>query len=126
VRERERAEIVLLRLDGLSVNQVAEQLKTTAKRVSTWARRFERQGLSGLEEAAGRGRKPSISVHKIERIVSEVTRPPKTRKRWSVRSMGRHVGVSHSTVQRIWSKNELKPHVIKTFKLSNDPHFEAK
>ncbi|MFO1083553.1 MAG: IS630 family transposase [Reyranellaceae bacterium] len=126
VRERERAEIVLLRLDGLSVNKVAEQLKTTAKRVSTWARRFERQGLAGLEEAAGRGRKPSISVHKIERIVSEVTRPPKTRKRWSVRSMGRHVGVSHSTVQRIWSKNELKPHVIKTFKLSNDPYFEAK
>jgi hypothetical protein len=29
-------------------------------------------------------------------------------------------------VQRIWSKSELKPHVIKTFKLSSDPNFEAK
>ena len=40
--------------------------------------------------------------------------------------MGRHAGISHSTVQRIWVKNELKPHVTKTFKLSNDPKFEEK
>ena len=40
--------------------------------------------------------------------------------------MGRHAGVSHSTVQRIWSKNGLKPHVVKKFKLSNDPEFEKK
>jgi len=36
--------------------------------------------------------------------------------------MGRHAGLSHSTVQRIWSKNGLKPHVVRTFKLSNDPN----
>ena len=40
--------------------------------------------------------------------------------------MGRYNGVSHSTVQRIWSKNGLKPHVVKKFKLSNDPEFEKK
>ena len=40
--------------------------------------------------------------------------------------MGRHAGMSHSTVQRIWVKNELKPHVTKTFKLSDDPKFEEK
>ena len=40
--------------------------------------------------------------------------------------MGRHVGISHSTVQRIWSKNELKLHITRTFKLSNDPQFEEK
>ena len=43
-----------------------------------------------------------------------------------MRSTGRHNGISHSTVQRIWSKNGLKPHVVKTFKLSNDPEFEEK
>jgi hypothetical protein len=40
--------------------------------------------------------------------------------------MGRHTGISHSKVQRIWSKNGLKPHVVKTFKLSTDPKFEEK
>jgi hypothetical protein len=39
--------------------------------------------------------------------------------------MGRHVGISHSTVQRSWAKNDLKPHITKTFKLSNDPQFEG-
>lgn len=102
VRERERAEIILLRLEGLGVAEIALRLKTTAKRVSTWSKRFETRGLAGLEEAAGRGRKPSIPTKKVDRVVTEVTRPPKGRKRWSVRSMGRHAGVSHSTVQRIW------------------------
>lgn len=126
VRERERAEIILLRLEGVSVAEIAVRLNTTAKRVSVWSKRFEMRGLAGLEEAAGRGRKPSIPAKKIDRVVTEVTRPPKGRKRWSVRSMGRHVGISHSTVQRIWSKNDLKPHVTRTFKLSNDTDFEQK
>lgn len=126
VREKRRAEIILLRLEGISVTEVAARLETTAKRVSTWSKRFEAQGLDGLEDAPGRGRTPSIPAKRVERVVTEATRPPKNRKRWSVRSMGRHAGVSASSVYRIWSKNDLKPHIIKTFKLSNDPKFEEK
>lgn len=126
VREQERASIILLRMKGVSVETAAEELGTTAKRVSTWSKRFENQGLAGLDDKPRRGRRPSISEAKVARVVGEVTRPPKGRKRWSVRSMGRHVGISHSTVQRIWSKNELKPHITRTFKLSNDPRFEEK
>lgn len=126
VREKRRAEFILLRLDGIGVTEVAAQLKTTAKCVSTWSKRFETHGLDGLEDAPGRGRKPSIPAKKVERVVTEATRPPKSRNRWSVRSMGRHAGVSASSVYRIWSKNDLKPHVTRTFKLSNDPKFEEK
>jgi transposase len=126
VREQDRANIVLLRLDGLGVEAVAKRLGTTPKRVSAWSKRFEENGLDGLEDKSGRGRRPSVPEAKVACVVSEVTRPPKGRNRWSVRSMGRHAGMSHSTVQRIWVKNELKPHVIKTFKLSNDPKFEEK
>ena len=126
VREQERASIILLRMKGVSVETVAEELDTTAKRVSIWSKRFENQGLAGLDDKPGRGRRPSISEAKVARVVGEVTPPPKGRKRWSVRSMGRHVGISHSTVQRIWWKNELKPHITRTFRLSNDPQFEEK
>jgi transposase len=125
-RDRFRANIILLRLEGLKIESVAKRLKASMPTVSTWSARFETHGLDGLKDKAGRGRKPSIPQKKIERVVAEVTRPPKNRKRWSVRSMGRHAGISHSTVQRIWSKNGLKPHVVKTFKLSNDPQFEEK
>jgi len=126
VRDGERAEIILLRLDGVGVVAAAEQLKTTPKRVSTWSKRFEKAGLAALNDKPGRGRKPSIPEAKIARVVTEATRPPKGRSRWSIRSMARHAGISPSSVQRIWSKNELKPHRIKTFKLSNDPKFEEK
>jgi len=118
VREQQRASIVILRAKGMSVSAVAEKLGTTAKRVSIWSKRFASHGLAGLEDKRGRGRRPSIPAAKVARVIDEATRPPKGRERWSVRSMGRHVGISHSTVQRIWSRNDLTPHITKTFKLS--------
>jgi transposase len=124
VRDRERAEIILLRLDGVGVEAVAERLKTTSKRVSLWSGRFEALGLKGLNDKPGRKR--SIPNAKVARVVTEATRPPKSKTRWSIRSMSRHAGISASSVQRIWSKNDLKPHRVKTFKLSNDPKFEEK
>jgi transposase len=125
-RDRFRAKIILLPLEGLRIEDVAERMNASMPVVSKWSSRFERQGLDGLEDKPGRGRKTSIPAARIERVITEVTRPPKGRTRWSVRSMGRHAGVSHGTVQRIWSKNDLKPHVVKTFKLSNDLKFEEK
>ncbi len=126
VRDRERALMILARLDRLSVTAVAEKLGTTAKRVSTWTRRFEKMGLAGLDEKAGRGRPRSIPEAKVARVITEATRAPRTRVRWSLRTMAKHAGVSASSVQRIWSSNDLKPHVTKTFKVSNDPKFEEK
>lgn len=126
VRDRERADMILRRIEGMSVDAVARQLNTTPKRVSQWCVRFEAEGLAGLAERPGRGRKASIPEAKVARVITEATRPPDGRTRWSIRSMSRHAGVSASSVQRIWSNNDLKPHRLKTFKLSNDPNFETK
>ena len=125
-RERFRAKIILLRLDGLKIEDVAARMKTSMRTVSIWSSRFEKAGLEGLADKGGQGRKPSLPAAKIARVITEATRPPKSRSRWSVRSMARHAGLSHSTVQRIWAKNDLKPHLTRTFKLSNDPNFEEK
>ena len=125
-RERFRAGIILCRLDGVGIKEVAERLNTSARTVSIWSSRFERLRLSGLDDKDGRGRKPSLPEDKVSRVITEVTRPPKGQTRWSVRTMARHAGISHSTVQRIWVRNELKPHIVRTFKLSNDPKFEEK
>ena len=113
VRDRGRADIVLLRLDGLGVEVVARRLNTTPKRVSLWSRRFETSGLDGLADKPGRGRKPSIPAPKVARVITEATRPPKGKRRWSIRSMSRHAGISASSVQRIWSRNDLKPHRLR-------------
>ena len=77
--------------------------------------------------ADGRGRKPVLSQAEIDEIV-DLTRnsKPKGLTHWSVRTMAEQVGVSSATVQRIWSARGLKPHLVKSFKLSGDPRFEEK
>ena len=94
VRDRERAKITLLRLEGLGVEAVAERLNTTPKRVSLWSVRFAGSGLDGLADQPGRGRKASIPEPKVARVLTEATRPPQGRSRWSIRSMSRHTGIS--------------------------------
>ena len=125
-RESERAEIILLRAAGFGQQAVAEELDCSSLMVSKWTARFRREGLAGLEDKAGRGRKPSLPSEVLERAITNVNRPPKGRERWSTRSMAKKLGISHTSVQRVWKANELKPHQTKIFKASNDPCFEEK
>ena len=121
-----RARIVLLRAEGRSQLGTAAEVGVSRPAVIRWERRFAALGLAGLEDAPGRGRKPSIPDAKKEKLITLATRPPPNRTRWSVRSMARAAGVSPASVQRIWAANELKPHLTRTFKLSRDPQFESK
>jgi transposase len=121
-----RARIVLLRAQGRTQLGTAAEAGVSRPAVIRWERRFSSLGLAGLDDAPGRGRKPSIPDAKKEKLIAQATQPPPNRTRWSVRSMARQVGVSPASVQRIWAANEIKPHLTRTFKLSRDPHFEAK
>ena len=94
--------------------------------MNKWSHRFELEGLDGLADRKGRGRKATIEPEKINRVISEATRPPAPRNRWSVRKMAREVGISPDSVHRIWKANEIKPHLTHQFKISNDPQFERK
>jgi len=125
-RESERAEIVLLRAEGLKQTEVASRLGCSSVKVSKWTSRFRRDGLEGLIDKPGRGRKPTLDPGQVETVVTMANRPPENRERWSVRSMAKEAGISRSSVQRIWKANDLKPHRLEVFKVSNDPDFEEK
>jgi transposase len=125
-RDSERAEIILLRAEGLKQEEVASRLGCSSVKVSKWTSRFRRGGLGALADKSGRGRKPSLDARRIETVVTKANRPPESRERWSVRSMAEEAGISRSSVQRIWKANDLKPHRMETFKVSNDPNFEEK
>jgi transcriptional regulator with XRE-family HTH domain len=125
-RDHRRAWIILNRADGLSQQETARKAGVGRRVVIHWEQRFRQAGLAGLSEAKGRGRKEQIAAPIREKIIVGATQPPKYRTRWSVRTMAKEVGVSKATVQRLWSANAIKPHVTRTFKLSNDPHFEKK
>src|SRR5450756_915852 len=127
-REVQRAKVLLLAADGVANSQIAAKVGVTPVTVRSWRDRFASEGLAKLGQVRqGRGRKPGISVEKVEEIVRlTMHEKPSGATHWSCRSMAKAVGVSPATVQRIWSGRGLKPHLVKTFKLSNDPQFEEK
>ena len=127
-RQVQRAEALLLAADGVANTRIAEQVGVNPSTVRAWRTRFAEEGLAKLGTVrAGRGRKSTIAQDTIEEIV-ELTRnsKPAGQTHWSCRTMAARVGVSSATVQRVWAARGLKPHLVKTFKLSNDPRFEEK
>ena len=125
-RDSLRAAIVLRRAEGVKQVQVAKELGVSVACVNKWSQRFERDGLEGLDDAKGRGRPTSLPADKVEEVITRATKPPKPRTRWSVRTMAKAVGMSPDSVHRIWQANDIKPHLVEIFKLSNDKHFEEK
>ncbi len=125
-RDALRARIVLLRAEGHKETKVAASIGVSVTTVSLWSRRFEQSGLEGLDDQPGRGRKPWLDPKKVSKVITEVTRPPKGSQKWSTRTMAAATGMSHQSVHSIWKKNDLKPHLVRTFKISNDPKFEEK
>ena len=123
-----RAKIVLAAAAGKLNQEIAVDLQTLRKTVSLWRTRFAAERLAGIEKDAPRsGRTPSIPTKTIELILHKTTQDkPKAATHWSTRTMAKAVGVSKATVQRVWAANGLKPHLVKTFKLSNDPQFAEK
>ncbi len=123
-----RAQALLLAADGVANTQIAERVGVSVVTVRAWRERFAQAGLADLGVVRqGRVRKPSISPDKVEAIVhATLHEKPEGETHWSCRSMARAQGVSPATVQRIWSARGLKPHRVRTFKLSNDKRFEEK
>jgi transposase len=127
-RQVQRAQALLLAGDGVANTQIAYRVGVKSATVRAWRTRFAEEGLAKLcNVRAGRGRKSTIPQATIEEIV-ELTRnsKPVGQTHWSCRTMAERVGVSPATVQRVWAARGLKPHLVTTFKLSNEPRFEEK
>jgi len=128
VRLAQRSKMILLAAVGTPDLKIAAELGVMRQTVARWRGRFLRQGLAGIEKDAPRpGRKPQISAKRVRQIVRMTTRDkPRDATHWSTRSMAQAAGISEASVRRIWKKHGLKPHLLRTFKLSNDPLFAEK
>ncbi len=126
VRDRQRAEIVLLSAQGLTQGEVAAQAGVSRAAVNRWVGRFAGQRLQGLRDRPGRGRRPRLAPAAVRRVLEEAVTPPSHLGRWSCRTMARAAGISPASVQRLWAANDIKPHLSRTFKLSTDKRFEEK
>ena len=125
-RTARRARIILRAAEGAAHVEIAAELGVAVPTVLLWRRRFKEQGLAGLADAAHPGRPRTYGREVRERILAETLSPPEGMTHWSRVRMARQVGVSASTVGRVWHEERLKPHRTETFKFSRDPELVAK
>mgnify|MGYP001574015787 CR=1 FL=1 len=124
----QRARIIQMAAEGVLSQDIARGLRICRPTVQLWRQRFLALRLPGLQKDAPRpGRIPQISAQKIAAVVNATLHErPANATHWSTRSMAKAQGLSEATVRRIWRRHGLKPHLIKTFKLSRDPAFVEK
>ncbi len=127
-RQVERARIVPMAANGELDVTIAAKLGITNQKAARWRARFLALGLSGLEKDAPRpGRTPSIPSSLVKAVIQRTTQErPAHATHWSTRMMAAEVGISEASVRRIWKAHGLKPHLVETFKVSNDPEFTEK
>ena len=128
LRLMQRARIVALASDGVPNQDIAREVGVSRPTVQLWRERFLALRMAGLQQDAPRpGRLPSISETKVRAVIDATLRTtPPGATHWSVRTMAAAQGISPASVQRIWTQHNLKPHLIKTFKVSRDQHFVDK
>jgi len=123
-----RARIVLAAAEGKENKSIAAELNTNRPLVGKWRTRFAQRGLAGIEKDAPRGGRPSTARDAMAAKIIEWTtqKKPANATQWSCRTLAAELGTSSSMVNRVWRANGLKPHLSRTFKLSNDKHFVEK
>lgn len=123
-----RSRIVLKAAEGLSNSRIAKELDTSRPTVIDWRKRYEAEGMEGLthDRPRGRGFEPIARSKEAEVVDKTLQTKPGAATHWSCRSMAKESGLSKNSVQRIWNAHGLKPHLVRTFKLSNDPQFMEK
>jgi transposase len=125
VRLSQRARIVLLAEKGLQNKVIADQFGVGRVQVARWRERYVESSLDGIERDLPRGAPPAkADVKKPVELTTQTK--PEAATHWSTRKMAAQLGVAASTVMRHWQANGLKPHIVRSFKVSRDPKFVGK
>jgi transposase len=123
-----RARIAVMSADGLATGQIMQELGTSTPTITRWRARYEAAGVAGLLRDRTRpGRKKRINESRVREVIERTLKEnPQGATQWSTRSMATVTGMSPATIRRIWKQHGLKPHLIRSFKLSRDPRFVDK
>jgi transposase len=123
----ERARIILLSTEGLSALEIGGRLGLAENTVIRWRQRYRQGGVPALKDRPRPGQPRRLSPEQVAEILRLTTqRIPHEATHWSQRTMAKTAGVSRWQVQQAWAAADLKPHRVRTFKISNDPKFAEK
>ena len=132
VRWRERSQMGLRAAEGRANQAMAQARGTDPNQVGRWRRHLAEQGLEGMVKERPRGSHHGGPCSKAQaELRSQVIRrttptEPPDATHWSCRSRARAAGTTHSFVHRVGRSCGLKPHRVRTFQVSRDPHFGEK
>lgn len=124
--------MVLLADEGLTNIEIAEHVPMNAQSVGRWRNRFNEGGFDAIAKNRARGAtmngSPTDRHSKLRQRIIKITttEKPEGETHWSTRTLAAKLGTNAMFVSRVWRDNGLKPHLVKTFKVSNDPNFEEK
>src|SRR6516225_1360644 len=123
-----RARIVLLTADGVRTNSIMRQTGNSKVTIWRWQERFMAQGVDGLlHDKTRRARIPALPAALHEQTVAKtLSDPPGEVTHWTAAMMAKAIGISASSVHRIWRAHGLQPHRVRQFKLSRDRQFVEK
>jgi len=122
-----RSRIVLAAADGESNTALSRRLDVSRSTAKRWRNRFVQARCDGLLDEPRPGRPRAVGDAQIEALITATleTAPPDAT-HWSTRSMAKHLGMTQSTVSRVWRAFGLAPHKQDSWKLSKDPLFVQK
>lgn len=122
-----RAKIILLCAEGLGTSEVAARVGVSSRTVTKWRTRFSQGGVEALTDLTRPKTKRKLSDETIEEVVkTTLNTTPKGQTHWSTRQLAQKLGVSQSSVGRIWRAFKLQPHRQGTYTLSTDDFFVEK
>lgn len=123
-----RARIVLLSGDGVGTMALTRQLGLSKRTVWRWQERFLAEGVEGLlHDKLRSGRPPRLTPDQVRQVVeTTVHQTPSDATHWSTRTLAHAVGLGKTSIHKIWREHGLKPHRVRSFKVSPDPAFVDK
>jgi transposase len=124
-----RARVILATADGCGTAAIMRRAGVSKPSVWRWQARFMADGVAGLcHDQTRPARIPPLPKAVVEAVVTRTLKAaaPDEATHWTAPAMARVGGLSTSSVQRIWRAHGLRPHQVRTFKLSTDPKFAEK
>ena len=127
-RMAQRARVILLSAEGLSVKEISKRCNLSMQNCSKWRKRFYTKHLDGLKDSPRKGRPLIYSAQERVKVISlACTTPPDGSNQWSIRKLANATGMGSSTINRILNAGSIKPHKIDYWcGKSTDPEFEEK
>ena len=139
-----RARIILLKADGISIDEIADKVGMNRKSVMLCLKKYKEGGIeNALFDAPGRGRNAEITDEEKAWIISLACQKPTdfgySAETWTYAKLTSHINktaeaagftrlstIHKSTVNTILEEADIKPHKITYYCENRDPDFDAK